>query len=342
MTKHPANNTEPCLNDDETMAERLATLALLFMNTHHPVATEYILKTLYLQTEDPNPKEIDTAKRTFNRDRKRLASCGIHILSVTLSNGTSAYQVDERSSFADSGALSARDAFILDMACQPLLSDPSFPYVSDLRLALAKVDRSFKASSALSSQRLFEGNAQQSSLSKAGATVRTSYLSLHACHIVYRDSQNNTSERDIAPFGLFGLRNSIYVVAAAVENEQVNIEKMRTFNISRILKAKELPTISFQIPVDFNLQDYVRLPFQIGSTCSEGIFFVPDQFESDLRQIVGRAGTLIRNEKGLFLTTLISNEEDAARWGIAWNLIPVEPSTLVCIWKEIIQEACND
>ena len=60
--------------------------------------------------------------------------------------------VDERSSFVDSQTLSTRDAFILDMVCQPLLNDPSFPYAEDLRLALAKIDRSFQSSSTLSPQ----------------------------------------------------------------------------------------------------------------------------------------------------------------------------------------------
>lgn len=341
MTKYPANDRESHLNSDETMAERLATLALLFMNTHHPVDSKYILKTLYIQGEDPSKKEVETAKKTFDRDRKRLASCGIHIISVALSDGANAYQVDERSSFVDSQTLSTRDAFILDMVCQPLLNDPSFPYAEDLRLALAKIDRSFQSSSTLSPQRLFKDSAPQSTFSKAAATVRSSYMSLHACHIVYTDTNGITSERDIAPFGLFGLRNSIYVVAAAVENNQINSEKMRTFNIERIRSAQELPSLSFQIPVDFDLQDYIRLPFQIGHINCKGTFLVPDKFESDLRQIVGKAGVFYRTEQGLFLKVPISCEKSAAQWGIAWSLIPVEPASFVCIWQEMIERSCN-
>ena len=347
MTEYHTNDAVPQLNYDETMAERLASLALLFMNTRHPVTSEYILQTLYYDHDnydgnhEPNLKDIETAKKTFSRDRKRLATCGIHIHSVTLSDGTNAYQVDEQSSFAESGVLSTRDAFVLDMVCQPLLNDPSFPYAADLRLALAKIDRSFQSSSALTAQRTFEKQAQQNHLTKAASIVRSSYMALHACHIVYSDAHGVASERDIAPFGIFGLRNSIYVVAASVENKQINAEKMRTFNLARILKARELSSISFQIPVDFDLQEFVRLPFQIGPVRYDGAFLVPDRFESDLRQIVGSSGVFSPSEKGLVLKTAISSEKDAARWSIAWNLIPLEPSSLVATWRKIVRAACD-
>ena len=320
-------------NADEAMAERLATLALLFMNARHAIPTSELLATAY-----PDLSR-DSAERAFGRDRARLRDCGIEVVAARLADGTEAYEVDEDASFARAGSLTARDALVLDMACRPLLDDPSFPHASELRLALAKVNRGFAAPTGV-------GGPAGATPSAAGGsgplgTVRSCLVAGHACHISYRDAAGRHTERDIAPFGLFGLRGTVYVVAAAVEGDVIDEGRIRTYNSTRILAARERRGVRFEVPDDFYVEDFVRLPFQIGPTTTRATMLVPTGREQDVRREVRGRGSLLRADGRLELSVDVSDVGAAARWAAALGLVPLEPGELVSAWEETLSEACD-
>ena len=328
-----APSGEAPLSEDEAVAERVTSLALLFMNAHHPMPTATVLAQTY-----PTLAR-DSAERAFSRDRARLRSCGISVRSVRLADGTPAYAADEESSFADGGALSARDALFVDMACRPLLGDPSFPYAADLRMALAKLGRCFD-------DRLGVGGAGlEDDAGRAAApclpVLFDCLLSCHACRISYRDARGRESERDVAPLGMFGLRGTTYVVAAAMEGTRLREGEMRTFNASRVRSARELRGICFEVPEDFFVEDYIRLPFQMGPTVCEATFLVPPERERDLRRQVQASGSFSRSEQGLVLAAPAADVDAAAAWAVGEGLRPLSPEGLVSAWRRVLREACH-
>lgn len=329
-----APNREVPLNDDEEMAERIAALALLFMNAHHPVPTATVLAETY-----PTLSR-DSAERAFSRDRTRLRSCGISVRSVRLADGTPAYAADERSSFADGSALSARDALLVDMACRPLLDDPSFPYAADLRMALAKLGRCFddRLGGAAARQDVDAGHGGAPCL----PVLFDCLLACHACRISYRDARGRDSERDIAPLGMFGLRGTTYVVAAAMEGPRMLEDRMRTFNARRVRSARELRGVGFEVPEDFFVEDYIRLPFQMGPAVCEATFLVPATRERDLRREVQASGSFSRTGRGLVLTAAVADLKAAAAWAVGEGLRPLSPEPLVGEWERVLREACHD
>ena len=78
------------LTKDDEMAERVSALALLFMNARKPVTSSEVQERVY-----PNLAK-QAADKAFNRDRKRLESCGIVVRSIRTAGGVDAYRVDER------------------------------------------------------------------------------------------------------------------------------------------------------------------------------------------------------------------------------------------------------
>lgn len=314
-------------NRDELRARHIAELAFEFMNARHPVPTTQIWRSYYPETKR------DSFSRSFLRDREDLARCGLMLEECQDPAGTPCWRVDEEASFAGRPALTQEDAFVLDIACAPLLSDPSFLYTEDLRMALAKIDRSFGGVPPLAMPTGVVATAP------ALSTVERAFDERRACEISYRDAHGRESTRTICTYGLYGLRQSVYVVAASPgKNGTCDDASIRNYNAGRILTAKISRTKHYEIPDDFDIDDHVFLPFQLGPTTLTGTFRVADEHASDLRREALGHGSLRRDGAGMLTWEVdVHDVAAAASWAVAVGIVPVSPAPLVDAWHDVLK-----
>lgn len=313
------------LSKDDEEARRLLTLAVEFMNSRDGLRSSYLWDTIY------TGKSQDTFRKTFSRDRATLAVCGIVVERERTREGDFLWRVDERASYAHGAELGPREALTLDIACLPLLEDPTFPYRDDLRIALAKIDRAFVDAGAPLS-------AAPGRDDRVLATVRTCLGASHAARISYQDAAGNRSERVIAPYGFFGLRGELYLVAPRLaEDGTVVPDSMRTYRVSRMEKVEELRGVSFEVPGDFCVADYRMLPFQLGPAVGTATFQVPPAAVDELPSFsLGRGQVSHEGEKVLW-SVEASDIAGAASWAVAQGIVPVAPQELVDTWKSVLE-----
>ena len=325
------NEDEVVLTKDDQMAERIARLAVLLMKSKDPVAGTVIKRRFY---GDLKP---DAADKAFRRDRERLASCGIAVEQTGADEGAS-YAIDAEASYAGEHTLGAKDAAALDLACRPLASDPSFPYSDDLAMALAKINDSFMAGGT-------GGDLSVARKDRLTATLRTCSIAHHACKMTYEDAHGKTTVRTVAPLGMFSLRASIYFVAAPVgEGGQVDEDGMRTFRMSRVVKASEVKGIRFEVPEDFDIRDHLVFPFQIGPTLGTAEFLVTEDRLSEASHemlALGR-GRLTQRDGRCVLVCDYSSVAGVVAWSIAYGLLPLAPEDVCQAWEKTLMEVTGD
>ena len=284
---------------DEKAARRILSMAIGLMNARRPRSTTEIRHDFY-------PEMADAAfKKAFKRDRERLETCGIHLREAGRVDRVATWCVDEEASFATEGALSPDDALTLDFLLAPLASDPTFPYARDLRVALAKIDRGFDGSSL--AQVSPEARMRNNYLTR----IEESLLERRMIEIEYKRADGSRTKRALAPYGLFTLNGKNYMVAA--RSGASDGEPPHTYNLDRVQSLKELHGSSFELPVDFDVRDFIRLPFQIGEIVCDGTFLDPTSSSTQ--------------------THTVADIGDACAWAISEGLIPLSPPELRSLWK---------
>ena len=294
---------------DEVSARRILSLAIALINARRPLTTTEIRREFY-------PMDMSDAAfaKTFARDRKQLLATGLVVCGNKKGankQDVATWFVDADASFANESVLTAQDALLLDFLLLPLASDPSYPYARDLRLALAKIDRAFDGSSKAvipPEARMRNNNISRMEECRAAG---------HAASITYKRADGSTVERVVAPYGFFCLLNNTYMVAANLDEPE---DGPHTYRFDRVLSSKELPRRSFVIPDDFDVRDFIVLPFQIG----EPLYYAT--FE---------------DSKGTHRVEYVCDESMAASWAIAKGMRPVDPESLVLEWKRMLERAAG-
>ncbi|MGI6230932.1 MAG: helix-turn-helix transcriptional regulator [Tractidigestivibacter sp.] len=318
------------LTDDDEKSRRVASIALAFMNAS-TLSDDEIWHTYYEELD-----KRDSYRVAFKRDRATLAACGIVLERAHLADGSNAWHVNEKLSFANTSELSDQDALVIDIACLPLVDDPNFPYGDELRLALAKIDD------------VFDNEAIESlkpsvrTPDKVLNIVRGCLDAGTAVQIQYTDASGEASKRVVAPYGIFGLRDKKYLVAPRIdERGDIASGSMRRYRLDRISSAKQLPKITFELPDDFDVQDWISLPFQIGQTICKGSFLVPQsrqkELERDLDRLGKEAGELEHDHDRVIWHVNVSNIDAAASWAISEQLRPLDPPNLVESYRTLLK-----
>ena len=268
----------------------------------------------------------DSFRRAFARDREMLADCGVSVVERRRGGDESLWEADEGLSFARGAELDPTDAAALELACRPLVADPSFPLASDLRLALAKVSRAF-------SETLAVGRVRTPGASRALGTLRTCLTKGIAAQVTYVDARGSRSERTLAPYGFFGLRGCLYLVAARLDEGGTPVEEsIRTYRVDRFSDARPLEGTHFSVPDDFSVEDWRRLPFQIGGEKTDVTFLVPAEREQDVRRASLGQGSFVKKDGGLHWSVGACSIDEAASWAVAEGVFPVFPKALVDAW----------
>ena len=316
------------LTGDDELARRVLSLAIEFMNAKAPIPSEAIYAQFY-----PGMSR-DTAIKTFSRDRDRLAQCGI-VLSKSGSDAhdNALWSADTSLSFVQGPTLSEDEALLVDLLCLPLANDPSFALRDELRLALAKLDASFSKPTAA------RVAPEASKRDRVLSVLRAGAVNQKAVKIEYEKIDGSRDERVIAPYGFFSLRGTTYCVAPRID---VDGAPVHTYNVSRVLRAAEQPRQGFTVPEDFDVRDWLKLPFQMGAPSFTACFRVPAERERELRKSVGAAGSFERGEDGTLLLTVDGAElEDAASWAVAEGVIPLAPPDLKEAWTKLLKEVAS-
>lgn len=291
------------VSQSDARARRICSLALAFMNASGPLTTTEVAREFYpgLGTE--------SARRAFARDREALAACGIHLKETDLGPRESEWSADGGLSFATGPELAPDEAAALAVACRPLVADPAFPMADELRFALAKLGRAF-------AEPLGRAEADCGETTPALKTLRNALLAKHAVRVTYVDAAGRASERVLLPYGFFALRDVLYLVAVRDDDAGAAVDAPRTYRVDRVRAATELAGTSFEVPADFCVDDYRRLPFQLGEKTCDGVFEAAD-------------GSRQSHE--------VSSVADAASWAVAQGLTPLEPPELADAWRDLLE-----
>lgn len=292
------NFREP--TQDEQSARRILALAVALINARRALNTTEIHREFYPQTSDA------TFRKTFLRDRERLAAAGLTLRNGQKVDDTLTWEVDEESSFVRENALTQEDALALDCLLLPIAQDPSYPYARDLRLALTKIDRSFDGTSQAAIPP--EARRRNNNISRLEDCMTAG----HAARVTYQKPDGTKTTRVLAPYGFFFLHGNTYMVAARTQDDAVEGEPPHTYNLDRVISAKEIAKSSFVRPADFDVRDFIILPFQMGPARYEATFELSD-------------GTLMREN--------VHDEDAAVTWAIAKGATPRSPESLVDSWK---------
>lgn len=297
------------LTQSDERARRICSLALAFMNASAPLASSEIARDYY-----PGLAK-KSFQRAFARDREALLACGIRVVEKDSGPSESEWTADSQVSFATGPELTPGEAAALAVACRPLLADPGFPMADELRFALAKLGRAFAEPVAVSNK--------PAKPSPAVKTLRSCLLAQHAARVTYTDAKGRDSERVLAPYGFFALRDALYLVAARLDcsEDAGRSQEPHTYRVDRIREAVELGDRPYSIPTDFCVEDFRRLPFQLGEKVCSGVF----ESAAGERAAYG-----------------VSSITDAASWAVAEGLRPIEPPELVDAWKRVLEGVLED
>ena len=329
------------LNRDDVRARRLASLALLLMGSDEPLASSRIHEEVYASLGQ------ESFNRSFSRDRETLAACGLNVVragSAPRSGTLEALWAADPASFCDErDAPLPVDALTVDIACRSLLDEPEFPLSDELAHALAKVNRAFGDTT-------LAADAARRSWDRTLHTLRACHERGHAAGVRYVNAQGVESRRTLAPYGFYGLRERLYLVAADLGQvarmdggpaDQASPEgetpQALTFRVDRVLEAHELGDVPYSVPEGFDVDEYCRLPFQLGETCCVGTLWVPPERAGELRHASMRKGSLRTEGDGLVWEVPISSVGAAASWAIAQGLRPLAPDELVSAWHAALE-----
>lgn len=290
--------------EDERTARRVLAVAIAFVNAHRPLAMPEIQREYY-----PNMADA-TFRKTFLRDRERLAVAGLVLKNGPTVDDRVTWTVDEDSSFVIDNPLSQEDALVLDFMLLPLAGDPSFPYSRDLRHALNKIDRSFDGSSRAHIPP--EARKRNNNISR----LEDCLTSGHAARVTYLKADGAKIQRILAPYGFFYLHESTYMVAARMDDEVPPDESPHTYNLDRVVSVKELSKKGYVCPLDFDVRDYIKLPFQMGPALYTASFELSD---------------------GRRVFEPVNDQDDAVSWALAKGARPLEPQPLVDAWVEALR-----
>jgi proteasome accessory factor B len=244
--------------------ERLLNLALYLADAREPVTAERIRADVA-----GYPKDQDQAAflRMFERDKDQLRAAGF----LLESDETGAYVLDRAQTFAAPLNLTAEETAAVRTAATAMLSDQSFPYAEDLRLALAKISSGIDTSAVPAAARLAdEDPARQGS---AVATLSSAASRGKRARFEYTNSYGDSAPHEIEPYGLFLHDGRWYLVGRDTHRDEV-----RTYAVARLgalsVESARPATPDFERPADFDVRRYVRLPFQYGPAA--------DEFEAEL------------------------------------------------------------
>lgn len=314
------------LNKDDEKALRQANLAMSFANASAPLSSEAIHRGFYQGLKDAS------FNSAFRRDREDLALGGFGIRMVPDTGPKPRWELDP-DSLATGPSLNPYEVLFIDTLCQPLLQDGSFPLRDSLVVALAKVRGSF---SGLQVLRIQGRDASNSHLN----VLMGGFSRRQALDATYVDAQGLESRRTLEVLGAFAFEGRTYLVCRVAKGKGEG--SLRTFLLDRFRKVKPLGREgAYEIPGDFDVEDFKKLPFQMGETRYRGVFRLSSNVDASVRRRVEHQGRHRAEESDDWVVS-VADTDRAARWCIAEGVIPLAPQDLIDAYRGILGEATRN
>jgi predicted DNA-binding transcriptional regulator YafY len=210
----------------------------------------------------PDDQDYDAFIRMFERDKDALKRMGFAI-EVT---DDSAYRLEPSETYASAVELSAREAAAVSVAATALLADESFPHAAALRLALAKISAELRTAPIPAAAHLADEDP-----GRQGASAAALWAAMDARKTVtfgYTNSRGESAPHAVEPWGIFLHDGRWYAVGRDTSKGEV-----RTYAVARMkdvsVNDARPKHPDFVRPDDFDIQSFIRLPFQYGPAADE-------------------------------------------------------------------------
>lgn len=285
-------------------AERLVNLALYLAAAREPVSAERVRADV---EGYPADQDVETFLRMFERDKDELRAAGLAIQA----DAEGRYLLDANATYSAEVELSAGEFAAVRATVAALAEDPAFPFAEDLRLALAKVMAAGAAPDAPVRARLADEMPEQQG--RIVADLAEALSASKRVTFTYTNSLGQTASREVEPWGLFAREGRWYLVARDI------VADMRTFALARMsdvhVNSARPKTPDFDRPADFDVNSYIRLPFQYGADSLTATV----RFGSDIawraEGLAAGQGTLVPQPDGSVLWSVVTRDgAHLARW----------------------------
>lgn len=334
QSKNTAEDEFDDRNSDDIQALRLSSLMIGLAASRVPMPTATIRSLYY-----PDLDEQAFFKK-FQRDRKMLSTCGVAVVESGRNASGALWAIDAQATFAHPQELTRQDAAFIDVACMPLANDPAFPYRDELTLALAKINRRYNA--VVTRRDATGGKPWDSTL----AELLDALQARHPIDVRYQPKDAAEKDYCLALYGSFGFREQTYFVACEYDRDSRAVASSpRTFRLDRFRKVRAIASRTYEVPQDFCIGDFVRLPFQMGEVTLCASFsplgaagHTGDPCAPGVSELAARGYAM---EDGLVQGVPVSNAQVAATWSIDAAVAPVEPESLVQAYRSILLAASD-
>ncbi|MBW6469232.1 MAG: helix-turn-helix transcriptional regulator [Anaerosomatales bacterium] len=233
--------------------ERLVNLALFLAAARGPVSAEQVRAEVIGY---PEGQDEAAFLRMFERDKDELRGLGLAIEATP----DGRYRLDAERTFVSGLDLAPEDEAALRAAAVVLLDDPSFPFAGDLRYALAKVsgiaDLDVPAAAHLADE-------HPEAQGETAATLAASAAACKRVTFVYTNTAGRSAPHTVEPYGLFLNAGRWYLVGRDTVRQEERVYAVARMEDITPNTARPRST-DFERPVDFDVSEYIGLPFQYG------------------------------------------------------------------------------
>lgn len=164
-------------------------------------------------------------------------------------------------------------------------------------------------------------------------TLLRGRVGMHPCAFAYRDAQGRSARHVLQVWGFFDHARSSYVVGH--DETHADDRPVRTFRVDRIEQEglRVLEDRSYEIPADFSVDDYRRLPFEFGSGDPVRATFACGPADRDrLEHLTCNKGDWEQAGDGWAWHVLANDLPGCAAWAVgaaAEGLVPIGPPELL-------------
>lgn len=324
---------------NEKKVRRTVALYLLLTNACKPLTWASIREELYLD-EEGKPTTEDAKQKKFKREREALESWGLFLIRSKSPTGEWTWSVDKDKSYYSGDELSPDEAIVINRMCQPLVSRPDFPYGTELRFALEKIDSQFN-----DINKAVEGSPVHKK--DVVETLRKCFEQGCCADVSYTNREGVASSYILAPYGFYSCRDFGYMVAVRFFKDNKYLStKCLTYKLDRFNEAEEYIKQHYAVPEDFDVNSSIDLPFQIdinktGATEVGISFFVPSALKMEVKASSLEKGSWEEAEGGFIWNVTAKDLDAAASYAISTQIKPMAPAQLVEKWKSILKGAVD-
>ena len=202
----------------------------------------------------------ETFRKQFSRARERLGKVGIALRERICPDGEMRYSVDAGLSYGSMSDISLQPQEALRLfALMSCCLRGHIPYADDLRAGMARVARLTHTDDAPESADDAPATPDDEPLLEA---ITQAHARRRPARIAYADADGRKTTRVVRVYGFFQRRGHAYFAAADETSGQV-----RVFRVSRLRSVSVMDDgqATYDVPADFDVHDFMRLPFQYGA-----------------------------------------------------------------------------